>query len=150
MSADPPVVVRPSAPAGAPDAVRVWAGLQALVLDDDRHRAVADALGLSFGRVKALRRLLGAALTQRELAAALHTDAPHTTVIVHDLQARGLVTRSPHPVDRRAKVVALTAAGRAAAGRAEEILGTPPAGLARLDPAELVALERIVSKLLAG
>ena len=52
-------------------------------------------------------------MTQTELARRLSIDAPATSVIVNDLVDRGLVIRTEHATDRRFKVVAITAAGRA-------------------------------------
>jgi DNA-binding MarR family transcriptional regulator len=146
MPAGPAARTMPKQDAGVL-ARRVWAVLSALAYDDRRRRAVCDALGMSFGRVRALRRLAAGALTQRELAQALGTDKAYTTVIVGDLQERGLVRRTPHPVDRRAKLVTVTPAGAAAAQRAEALLGEPPAVLSTLDGTDLAALERILSRL---
>ena len=100
-----------------------------LVLDHDRKVAVSEALGLSFARVRALRRLAAQPQTLRALAERLAADPPYVTLIVDDLEERGLVQRTPHPEDRRAKLVQLTAAGRAAAARADAILDEPPAAL---------------------
>ncbi|MFJ6214841.1 MarR family winged helix-turn-helix transcriptional regulator [Streptomyces sp. NPDC092296] len=131
-------------------AVRVWQNLRALVLEQhDRRKDVMDALGMSFARIKALRRLAARPMTLRALAAELAVDAPYATVIVDDLARRGLVERSPHPDDRRAKIVTVTGPGRAAATEAERILGEPPAALLALDAEEAAALDRIVGKLLA-
>ncbi|MFD0384002.1 MarR family transcriptional regulator [Streptomyces stramineus] len=80
---------------------------------------------MSFFRVKALRRIARGPLTLRELAELLLTDRPYTTLVVDDLAGRGLVERSANPADRRSKIVTVTPAGRAAAERAERILGTP-------------------------
>jgi DNA-binding MarR family transcriptional regulator len=70
--------------------------------------------------------------------------------MVDDLERRGLVRRKPHPEDRRAKLVQLTGAGRAAAARAEAILDEPPAALRDLPAEELAtllhALEQIATK----
>ena len=88
-----------------------------LVLAHDRKAAVSEALGLSFARVQALRRLAAEPLTLRALAERLAADPPYVTLIVDDLEQRGLVERRPHPEDRRAKLVRLTRAGRAAAAR---------------------------------
>jgi DNA-binding MarR family transcriptional regulator len=77
----------------------------------------------------------------------LATDPPYLTLVVDDLEARGLVVRSPHPDDRRAKVVSATASGRAAGRRAEAILARPPAGLSELSEADLADLYRILTKL---
>jgi DNA-binding MarR family transcriptional regulator len=126
---------------------RAWEAMRALVLDHDRRKEVSDALGMSFIRVKALRALRDAPLTLRELAANLSIDPPYATVIVDDLAQRGLVTRTVHPDDRRARLVALTADGRAAAAEARRLLGQPPAALAGLPPAQLEALATLLEAL---
>lgn len=132
-------------------AARVWRGMRALVQDRyDRRREVCAALDLSFSRVKALRLLVAGPLTMRQLAEKLAIDAPYTTLVVDDLQRRGLVTREPHPTDRRSRLVTVTAGGRSTAERAEEILGRPPAPVLDLDPDELATLDGLVAKLLAG
>jgi DNA-binding MarR family transcriptional regulator len=125
-----------------------WRGLRALVMESHDHRKEAcDALDLSFIRVKALRRLARAPMPMRDLAALLLTDAPYLTVIVDDLEARGLVERKVNPEDRRSKLVAVTAAGRRAAQRADEILDRPPPQLDSLSESELATLTRIITKL---
>jgi DNA-binding MarR family transcriptional regulator len=132
-------------------AARAWQGMRALVLDRyDRRKEVCAALGVSFVRVKALRLLAAGPLTMRQLAEQLATDAPYTTLVVDDLQRRGLVTRGPHPTDRRSRLVTITADGRCAAERADEILGRPPAPVLDLDPEDLATLDRLVAKLLDG
>jgi DNA-binding MarR family transcriptional regulator len=126
---------------------RTWQDLRDLVLGADRRRDVTDALGMSFARVKALRHLLERPMTGRELATDLSTDPPFVTVMVDDLEQRGLVERTPHPTDRRAKLVTLTPAGRKAANKANRILGEPPPALRELPAEDLAALERIVAAL---
>jgi DNA-binding MarR family transcriptional regulator len=129
-------------------ATRVWHGLRTLVLDRyDRRKEVCDALDMSFVRAKALRRLVAAPMTMRQLAAELSTDAPYTTLVVDDLVRRGLVVRDVHPEDRRQKIVTVTAAGGEAAKLAESILGEPPPPLMDLDPADLATLDRIIAAL---
>ena len=125
----------------------VWAAMSALVLNADIKREVSDALGLSFARIRALRRIAPGPIAMRDLVTELATDPPYLTLVVDDLEARGLVVRSPHPDDRRAKVVSATASGRAAARRAEAILARPPATLTALDPDDLADLHRILTKL---
>ena len=78
----------------------VWQALRALVLDDDRRQEVSEVLGMSFVRAKALRLIAGGAVPMRDLVSALGTDAAYTTVVLDDLEKRGLVTRAPHPDDR--------------------------------------------------
>ncbi|HXA60964.1 MAG TPA: MarR family transcriptional regulator [Streptosporangiaceae bacterium] len=133
---------------GSEEAARAWQAMRTLVLDNDRRREVSDALGLSFIRAKALRRLAEGPTTLRELATALIVDAPYTTVMVDDLERRGLVVRTAHPTDRRAKVVTVTPEGAAAAALADQILGRPPEALLTLDPNDLAALSRIITTLL--
>jgi DNA-binding MarR family transcriptional regulator len=118
-----------------PDATTAWTMVCDLVLDNVRRRQVAEALGISFARVRALRRLAKQPMTMGELAGSLGVDAPYATVVVDDFEAQGLVRRRPHPSDRRAKLVETTRKGKVLAKRADEILATPPSGLSKLDPA---------------
>ncbi len=55
---------------------RAWRAMSDLALDRQRKVAVADALGLSWTRVLALRRLAAGPQTQRELAERLSADQP--------------------------------------------------------------------------
>ncbi|WP_082119710.1 MarR family winged helix-turn-helix transcriptional regulator [Saccharothrix sp. ST-888] len=138
-----------TAAAAAPEAAaRVWAAMSFLVLKQENRRSeVEEALGMSFFRVKALRRLLTGPLTMRELTASLSTDKPYTTLVVDELERRGFVERNVHPDDRRSKIVTLTAAGTAAAEQAEHILSRPPHTLLALGPEDLAALDRVMAKL---
>jgi len=131
----------------ADPARHAWRAMSNLVLDDDRKLAVSQALGLSFARVRALRRLAPKPLTMRALAEKLKADPPYVTLIVDDLEERGLVERRPHPEDRRAKLVSVTRAGRAAVIKAEKILDDPPAALRALPADDLAALVRILDRL---
>jgi DNA-binding MarR family transcriptional regulator len=126
---------------------RAWRAMSDIVLDHDRKVEVAEALDLSFARVRALRRLAMEPHTLRALAERLAADPPYVTLIVDDLEKRGLVQRTPHPEDRRAKVVALTAAGRTAAARADAILDEPPAALRDAPAEDLAALLRVLERL---
>jgi DNA-binding MarR family transcriptional regulator len=71
--------------------------------------------GLSLARTKVLQVLdrLGP-LRQTTLAAELRFAARSVSQTVENLERDGLVERGPHPDDRRAKLVVLTAAGSAA------------------------------------
>jgi DNA-binding MarR family transcriptional regulator len=134
---------------GVPDEAvnAVWGAMCELVLDNERRREVVDTVGLSFGRVRALRRLLDGPLSMGELASALTIDAPNATTVVDDLEELGLVRRRPHPTDRRARLVELTRKGGDIARWADAVLGRPPAELAALDPADLETLARILGPL---
>jgi len=128
----------------------VWMLMSDLVLDHNRRREVSEALGMSFSRTRALRRLARQSLSMGELAAALDIDRPNATVLVDDLEDQGLVRRRPHPTDRRAKRVEATRKGKALARRAEAILGTPPPELAEIDEKELEELRRILVAMNGG
>lgn len=129
------------------DAYRAHAAMQKLVLHQrDIRAAVEEATGVSFGRARALRRLVYGPLRMSELAARLGWDKPYTTTVIDDLEQRGLVTRNVAPDDRRAKVVELTPEGHAAAMAAIQILAEPAPGLARLGPEELAVVADLLEK----
>jgi len=66
--------------------------------------------------------------------------------VVDDRESRGLARRRPHPTDRRAKLVEATRKGKQAARKADEILFTPPPGLAALNPGELETLRQLLRR----
>ena len=134
---------------GAPPQ-EVWMLMSDLVLDNMRRREVSEALGMSFGRARAIRRLAREPLSMGALAAALGIDPPNATVLVDDLEDQGLVRRRPHPTDRRAKLVEATRRGKTLARRADAILATPPAALSALSSDDLDALHRILASVRAA
>jgi DNA-binding MarR family transcriptional regulator len=117
-----------------------------LVLDNERRRAVSDEVGLSFGKIRTLRRIASRPMSMRELAALVGMDPPNLTPVVDDLERSGLVERQAHPTDRRVKLVVATPEGAALAQRAEAILARPPAGLFKLPVDELENLARILAQ----
>jgi DNA-binding MarR family transcriptional regulator len=131
---------------------RVWRAIVALVMDTrgDWRRKVAEATGLPFTRTRALRRLAAGPLTLRALAESLGTDAPAATVAVNDLEQRGMVTRSEHPDDRRAKLVSLTTPGRAALRAERSVPDHAPEPLAALSTEDVRTLARIFDGATAG
>lgn len=133
-------------------AQRAWTGMRAMVLDRyDRRKEVSNALGLSFYRAKALRRLdTDGPLSMRELSEKLVTDRPYTTLIVDDLEKLGYVARTVSETDRRSKIVSVTPAGQAIAQRYEALLSEPPEPFVALAREDLAALDRIVQTLLAA
>ncbi len=132
-------------------AQRAWVAMRTLVLDQyDRRFAVSEAIGMSYLRAKALRLLGAGPMPMRDLGAALVTDAPYVTVIVDDLEQRGLVRREVNPADRRSKLVHVTDAGRKIAAEADRIQSAPPPPLADLDEETLVALEQTLRTLVSG
>ena len=125
----------------------VWDRIRTMIYNDDRRAEVSAAAGLSFVKVKALRRLLVRPMPMRELAAALVTDKPYMTQIVDALEERSLVLRTVDERDRRCRIVSLTEAGREVALRSEEVLTRPPAALAQLPDRDLAELTRILMRL---
>lgn len=126
-----------------------WRLLVGLVRESrpEWRRKVVEATGLPFSRVRALWRLAGGPRTLVELAGDIGADAPATTVVVNALEERGLVKRAPHPTDRRAKQVSLTAAGRRMLAVVDAIPDPPPAALERLPAHELQRLRATLDKL---
>lgn len=85
----------------------------ALVLHHDLAQSLARD-GLTVSRVRVLWELRARGpVLQRELADALDVTPRTMTGIVDGLVATGLVTRQPHPTDRRATLVTLTPRGEA-------------------------------------
>src|ERR1700744_627934 len=70
------------------------------------------ACGLSMARTKILRRLHEQGPTRQNVLAVDFGLSPHSiTDVVDGLERQGLAERRPDPTDRRAKLVAITAAG---------------------------------------
>jgi DNA-binding MarR family transcriptional regulator len=92
----------------------------------------------------------GGPSTQHALAERLEVSPRNITGLVDALEAGGYVTRSPHPSDRRATIVALAASARDMmremqrehAELTEELLGV-------VEPADRAALERGVDAIAA-
>lgn len=133
-------------PASSQTAKEAWALMTDLVVNNERRRQVSDALGMSFTRTRAIRRVAQRPMPMGELAAALGMDPPNVTTLVDSLEKQGLVRRKPHPTDRRAKIVEATRKGKTLAKRADDILWTPPASVASLEPGELKTLKRLLEK----
>lgn len=103
-------------------------GLAQQIGDHVRERAVT--LGLTAAQATALREMTGP-MTMRELAERMSCEPSNTTFVIDKLEKQGLVERRPHPTDRRAKHLVLTAAGSASRERLLELLvqDSPLAGL---------------------
>ncbi|MCW2934061.1 MAG: marR [Actinomycetia bacterium] len=132
-------------------AARVWAVMRDLVGShptNERMRAALD-LGRGSGRVKSLMWLAEGPMSLSGLAEAVGVDAPYATLIVDNLEERGLVARRPDPADRRRKLVTLTREGRKAIEKLQRIVRAPPPGFTRLSAAELDTLEDLVRRIVA-
>jgi len=108
--------------------------------------------GLTFVRLRLIERLNehGPAM-MRTLADELGLTPRHMTALVDALEEEKLVARRPHPTDRRATVVELTASGCEAANAVLAPSIHAMAGLFDdLTPEEMIELEALVGKLLAA
>ncbi|MBI4944753.1 MAG: MarR family transcriptional regulator [Actinobacteria bacterium] len=61
-------------------------------------------------------------VTQKQLADHTACDVMMTSQVLRTLEERGLVTRAPHPSDRRARALVATPDGRALANRAVAVV----------------------------
>ena len=84
------------------------------------------------------------AMTMRAIAGALQYDASNLTGVVDRLEEMGVVRRQPHPSDRRAKGVVLTAEGQRMRRAFWERLTSNTGPLGRLHDRELVSLRRLL------
>ena len=124
-----------------------WQAMADLVLNNERRREVSEEVGLSFGKIRALRRIARRPMPMSELASLLTVDPPNLTAVVDDLEGAGLVERQAHLTDRRVKLVVATPEGAALAQKADEILARPPGSLCALPTEDLESLVRILAKL---
>jgi DNA-binding MarR family transcriptional regulator len=135
--------------AGSGLAGSVWELMSGFVRSHDPSDELRHTLGLGrgTGRVKALMSLAGGPLSLAQVAQAIGADASYTTIIVNELQALGLLSRTPDARDRRKKTVQLTADGREASRKAQAIIVRPPSLLRDLPPADLLRLQEILGQL---
>src|SRR3954462_1842942 len=101
-------------------------------------------------QVRAIRVLDGdGGVRSKELAARLRIAPRSATEVVDALEAKGLVTRSPDPEDRRAVLVSLTDRGRELSAEVRRARGAESDRLfERLTAADREALARILATLL--
>lgn len=85
------------------------------------------------------------AMTMRAIAGQLQYDASNLTGVVDRLEEVGAVRRQPHPSDRRAKGVVLTAEGQRLRRAFWDRLTSNTGPLGRLRDGELVSLRRLLS-----
>jgi DNA-binding MarR family transcriptional regulator len=78
------------------------------------EKPLLEAHGLSMWEYIAISRLAAQqAETQSALASAMRYDKTRLIGVLDELEQKGLVTRTPDPADRRARIVTLTPAGLA-------------------------------------
>ena len=108
-------------------------------------RGMYEPYGLTCTQACAVRDLADP-LTPSQLAALLECEPSNVTFVVARLVSLGYAERRPHPTDRRSKLVALTAEGRAVR---EAMLARlhEESPLERLDDDELVQLRVLLERL---
>jgi DNA-binding MarR family transcriptional regulator len=84
------------------------------------------------------------AVTMRAIAALLQYDASNLTGVIDRLEEMGAVQRQPHPSDRRAKGVVLTAEGQRMRRSFWERLTSNTGPLGRLNNRELSSLRTLL------
>jgi DNA-binding MarR family transcriptional regulator len=84
------------------------------------------------------------ALTMRAIAGRLQYDASNLTGVVDRLEEMGAVRRQPHPSDRRAKGVVLTAEGQRIRRAFWDRLTSNTGPLGRLNDRELISLRKLL------
>jgi DNA-binding MarR family transcriptional regulator len=110
---------------------------------------IAFELGLTPPLLAALKSLDAPAPMGR-LAAELGCDASNVTWMTDRLEERGLVERTPDPLDRRVRRLVLTDEGRRLRAEFERRLRRAVPGLDRLTGAERRTLGRLLSRMLYG
>ncbi|SRR6266545_3872400 len=124
----------------------------AALLGDSIDRGLADQ-GLTRARAEVIWRLgRRGSMTQRELSEALRCTPRNVTGLVDALESEDLVTRGPHPTDRRATLVRLTRRGGRVASEwqagYDELAKRLFAGLDDTDIAGFVeTLDRVLDRL---
>lgn len=129
--------------------------VSALIDAAHRVRVAVDARlradGLSLSSFKLLDALVAGPRSMREVSELLHVAPRTVTDLIDGLEAHGLVTRRPHPSDRRVTLLQLTEEGahrhHQAKREADEVRD---AAVAALDNNERTTLTRLLERIGAG
>ena len=117
----------------------------------DRMAALGAQTELSPGAIKTLVRLSRTdGISMGEMARGIVCDPSYVTALVDDLAAHGLATREPDPIDRRVKIIVLSANGRALAEEINSVLSVPPSSFSALSRPELRQLCQLLDKVVAA
>jgi MarR family transcriptional regulator for hemolysin len=90
-------------------------------LTDELTAALEREVGISPRAHCVLTTAMAGAFTQTELAHAVGLDKTTMVVTVDELELAGLAMRKPSPTDRRARVIAVTPAGRRKVAEAKAV-----------------------------
>mgnify|MGYP000140138506 FL=1 len=87
-------------------------------------------------------------VTSRQLCQTLNVLPPNMVVLLRELDKRGLIERQPHPTDRRAVGLRLSASGQVLIKKAEQAASVADLeGASRLSAAERKTLARLLQKI---
>ena len=115
-----------------------------------RIAAALESIGLTpalFGVLNVLAARDGA--IQQDIASTMGIDPSTLVTLIDALESAGLATRRPHPSDRRAREVAITAKGRRALKRARQMAAEVESEVLRgLSPAERRELLKLLRRAL--
>ena len=115
-----------------------------------RVEATLKPLGVTFARYEVLMLLYFSkrgSLPMKVIGSRLQVHPTSVTNAVDRLEEAGLVTRSPHPDDRRAILVALTPSGRQLAQKATDALNGEVFSRPELSPRDLARLVEVLTRL---
>jgi DNA-binding MarR family transcriptional regulator len=117
----------------------------------EKMAALVAQTELSPGVIKILMRLSrGNGSSMGEMARSIGCDPSYITALVDDLADHGLATREPGRIDRRVKMVVLTAKGKKLAEEIQSVLSVPPPAFGALTPTELQKLRDLLDKIVAA
>jgi DNA-binding MarR family transcriptional regulator len=115
-----------------------------------RLNATLEPFDLTFARYEALMLLYfsrAGSLPLGKMGARLQVHPTSVTNLIDGLERRGLVTRAPHPSDRRTTLATITNRGREIAREATSALHAIDFGLGALSPAELSMITDILRRI---
>jgi DNA-binding MarR family transcriptional regulator len=107
--------------------------------------------GITLRQFRVLQQVVNKPWRARDLANSTGVTAPTMSAALANLEARGLVARTPDPDDGRAALVIITDAGREAVEHTSNALMAVLEGIAAdVEPKDAEAANRICAVLLAG
>jgi DNA-binding MarR family transcriptional regulator len=124
-----------------------WAALMTLFIDrrNEMFQLLGDN-GLTPPHGHALSMLLDEPQRMSDMASSMNCDASYITALVDRLEEVDFVERTPSPIDRRVKLIALTDTGRKVAAELRSVMTTPPPELRKLSKPDRNALADLLAK----
>jgi DNA-binding MarR family transcriptional regulator len=135
----------PQSPVAAMMAVTSVMRAQQILLN--RLNLALEDVGLTFARYEALMLLYftrSGSLPLGKMGDRLQVHPASVTNLINGLERDGLVTRTPHPSDRRTTLATITSRGREVADAATEALHEIRFGTAPLDDEQLRAITEVL------